>query len=74
MGTLAEQMKQEQRQQTTRPTRLNLLYAQAYNNLPTQLQTFLPRVDYKPYNPQEVFGDGFANKESNYTAASNANL
>lgn len=70
MGTLAEQMAQEQ-QQMGRPTRLNLLYAQAYNNLPTQLQTFLP-VPKQSQQGIDGFIDG--NLRSHTTGASNAYL
>ena len=69
MGNLAEQMMQEQ-QQMSRPTRLNLLYAQAYNNLPPQLQTFLPAVQLQQ-RPDFIM-DG--NKTSHTTGASNAAL
>ena len=70
MGTLAEQMVQTQ-QQLGRPTRLNLLYAQAYNNLPTQLQTFLPAANQLQQNPNLIID---ANKTSHTTGASNATL
>lgn len=74
MGTLAEQMKQEQKQ-VARPTRLNLLYAQTYNSLPAQLQTFLPKIQVEdPSKERAKFGDGFANLRSNLALASNANL
>lgn len=67
--SLVEQMKREQ-MKMNRPTRLKLLYAQTYSNLPPQLQTFLPQ----PIKQLQIPDYGStANKESN-TGASNAKI
>lgn len=68
--SLTEQMKQEQ-MKINRPTRLNLLYAQTYSNLPPQLQTFLPQPIQQLQVPD--YGNT-ANRESNTTGASNAKI
>lgn len=68
--SLVEQMKREQ-MKMNRPTKLNLLYAQAYSYLPPQLQTFLPQPIKQLQIPD--YGNT-ANKESHMIGASNAKI
>ena len=68
--SLVEQMKRDQ-MKMNRPTKLNLLYAQAYSNLPLQLQTFLPQPVKQLQIPD--YGNT-ANKGSHAIGGSNAKI